>query len=143
MDAQQEINEGLEDVRSSRDPRIRTGRLNRIRDLLGYGPLAFDFMGGLTDNLIDMIILETDDLIRGQLFDVLERALMQNPACGAAIDRLIAYFSEDDPALIANTLLLFSLAGSPQHIILAQTYTQHPHAHVRANAEYAIKYARH
>lgn len=141
MERMQEIDDILEELGVWSHPRtVRQSLLNRLEDLVRREPLEVEFATGRMQNLLDRAIYESDIGVRGQMFDVVERALGINLSIDIALDELVANLEEGDPALTCHALILIPLTGKRKYLPLVERYRTHGHELVRKNAEYAWKY---
>jgi hypothetical protein len=136
VDTQEEIDDTLEHLKVWNLPRaVRLALLNRLDDLFRRGRLEVGFAEGRVQNLLDLLIDESDRAVRGRMFEVTERAMSANDPLTPALHELIVHLHDDDPALICYALVLLPLCAALHYVPLVEQDRALANDFVRRNAE--------
>jgi len=135
------IFEVLGDLRVTCDEKEARGIVNGVNDKFEAYTLRLDFLQDVVDYLLESIVLQINPVIRSGMFERIERAYGNNHALCIDLEPLIAMFDDEDTSMIANTLLLFPLAGDRNaHSAMARRYRNHRDRFIRKNARDALRY---
>ena len=140
MDSQDEVWNLLDYVKSSAPREHRLGWALRLEDIL-RDPHEMTFISYVLEHLVEIVLpMESDVSVSNALFDAVSRAMSANPSVDVSLDPLMHYLSDEDPAYIANVLILILKSRARSYKPVVERYRTHDNPIVRQNAEYAWKY---